>query len=62
MSTGWQFININIFQLLQIILFIKQWEKIIFMNSKETSKMTIAVLKENQQNVLWEVFCTEKKT
>lgn len=62
MSTGWQFININIVQLLRIILFIEQRKKIILINSKETNKMTIAVLNENLQNVLWELFCTEKKT
>lgn len=62
MSIGWQFININIFQLFWIILFIEQWEKIILINSKETNKMTMAVLNENLQNVLWELFCMEKKT
>lgn len=62
MSIGWQFININIFQLFQIILFIEQWEKIILINSNETNKITIAVSNENLQNVLWELFCMEKKT
>lgn len=62
MSIGWQFININIFQLFWIILFIEQWEKIILINSKETNKMTTAVLNENLQNILWELFCMEKKT
>lgn len=62
MPIGWQFININIFQLFWIILFIDQWEKIILINSKETNKITMAVLNENLQNVLWELFCMEKKT
>lgn len=62
MPKSWWFININVFQLLWIILFIEQGEKIIFMNLKETSKITVAVLDENVWNVLKKMFCIGEKT